>query len=186
MSVEPRPVRPEILIPNGPGSRCRPPDRGPPGRVLAAILANPRYTGRQVSTGFDLADPDRHHPRAQTGAAVEPARRLGHLQAFAVAAGQRGRPHRRPGHGRRAAQPGRRYAGTCWPGFWPASGAGAPGISLVQRQTRLQVPPRLHQRHPLATRTAREHLRARGSDRAAPGRDGHPARRPSQDPARAS
>jgi hypothetical protein len=35
------------------------------------------------------------------GAAVEPARRLGHLQApGACGAGQRGRFHRRPGHGR--------------------------------------------------------------------------------------
>ena len=71
--------------------------------------------------------PGQHRAGAQAGAAVEPARRLGHLRtARAPGAGQRGRLHRRPGH-HRAAWPGRARppAGTCWPGCWPAGGAGA-------------------------------------------------------------
>jgi len=112
-----RPVRPEILIPNGPGSRCRRPrtaDRGPPGGFSPRYWRTPATPAARCRTGFDLAYPGRHHPRAQAGAAVEPARRLGHLRASRpCAAGQRGRLHRRPGHGRRVAQPGRRYAGTC-------------------------------------------------------------------------
>jgi hypothetical protein len=43
----------------------------------------------------------RHQPRAQDGAAVEPARRVGHLrQARAPGAGHRGRLRRRPRHQR--------------------------------------------------------------------------------------
>jgi hypothetical protein len=44
----------------------------------------------------------------------------------------------------------------------------ATGISVVQWQARLPVPPRLHQRDPPGTRTARQHLRTGGPDRAAP------------------
>jgi hypothetical protein len=54
--------------------------------------------------------------------------------------------------------------------------------SLVQRQAGLAVTPRIHQRHPSGPRTAREHLRPRGPDPAAPGRDRHPARPPSRHP----
>jgi hypothetical protein len=39
----------------------------------------------------------------------------------------------------------------------------------TQRQARLPVPPRLHQRDPPRTGTAPEHLRSGGRDRAAPG-----------------
>ena len=99
-------------------------------RTVAAILANPRYTGRQVwnrqPSEAVLVDPANTGARAQAGAAVEPARGLGHLQASrARGAGQRSRLHRRPGH-RRAARPGRarRCAGTCWPGCSRAGGAG--------------------------------------------------------------
>ena len=38
----------------------------------------------------------------------------------------------------------------------------AAGIGLVQRQARLPVPPRPHQRRPPGTWPAQEHLRARG------------------------
>jgi hypothetical protein len=51
----------------------------------------------------------------------------------------------------------------------------AAGISLVQRQARLPVPPRLHQRHRPRTRPAEEHLHPRGPDPPAPRRYGHPA-----------
>jgi hypothetical protein len=78
-------------------------------------------------TDFDLADP------ADTALGHRQVQRWnlpegwGHLKASrACGAGQRGLRAMRP----------------------------AAGISLVQRQTRLPVPPRLHQRHPPATRTA--------------------------------
>ena len=63
------------------------------------------------------------------GAAVEPARELGHLQAPATRRWS-GRPiHRRPGMGARRgpARAGRRR--TCWPGCWRADVRAAPGIS---------------------------------------------------------
>jgi hypothetical protein len=134
-------------------------------RTVSAILANPRYTGRQVwnrqRTDFDLVDP------ANTG--------LGHRQvqrwnlpegwviskaSLASGADQRGRLHRRPGH-RHAAWPGR-------PGRPPVSAgwvAGVravraqAGVSLVQWQARLPVPSRLRQRHPPRSGPAEEHLR---------------------------
>ena len=58
--------------------------------------------------------------------------------------------------------------------------------ALVQRQARLPVPPRLHQRHRPRSRTAEEHLRPRGPDPAAPGRHRHPARRRCRDTRRAA
>ena len=73
--------------------------------TVTTILENPRYTGRQVwnrqRTDAELADPANvtlgHKPRA----AVEPPRRMDHLQpARAPGAGQRGRLHRRAGHQR--------------------------------------------------------------------------------------
>jgi site-specific DNA recombinase len=78
--------------------------------AVIAILENPRYTGRQVwnrqRTDSELVDPAKRDPRAQKRAAVEPARRLGHLQpSRAPGAGQRGRLHRRPGH-QRGPRPG--------------------------------------------------------------------------------
>ena len=80
-------------------------------RTVAAILANPRYTGRQVwnrqPSQAVLVDP------ADTGLGHKQVQRwnlpagLGHLPASrARGAGQRGRLHRRAGHGR-AARPGR-------------------------------------------------------------------------------
>jgi hypothetical protein len=55
--------------------------------------------------------PGRHQPRAPAGAALEPARRLGHLEASrARRAGQRARLHRRPG--RNCATRPRRAGGT--------------------------------------------------------------------------
>jgi Recombinase len=64
-------------------------------RTVAAILANPRYTGRRVwnrqRTDFDLVDPVNTSLGHRQVRAVEPARRLGHLQTSrARGAGQRG------------------------------------------------------------------------------------------------
>ena len=141
-----------------------PPLRRPPGVEPAARRLRP---GR----------PGQHHPRAQAGAAVEPARRLDHLEAScACGAGQRGRLRRRP-RGRLAALPGR-AGNTPVPAgrsarVWPVRAAA--GIGLVQRQARLPVPPRPSQRRASRPRSAEEHLRPRGPDPAAPGRPGHPA-----------
>ena len=75
--------------------------------TVAAILANPRYTGRQVwnrqRTDADLVDLGQHRAGPPAGAAVEPARRLGDLQsARPSGAGQRGRLRRGPGRQRPA------------------------------------------------------------------------------------
>ena len=151
-------------------------------RTVAAILANPRYTGRQVwnrqRTDFDLVDP------ANTGLGHRQVQRWNLPAGWVISrppgppgAGQRGRLHRRPG-GQRAARPG-------GPGdaAVPAGRAAglrdlraAAGIGLVQRQARLPVPPRLHQRRRLQPGPAEEPVRARGPDPAPPGRPGHPAR----------
>ena len=88
-------------------------------------------------------------------------------------------PPRRPR--RRAARPGPLSAGTCWPGSSRAGGAGGGWNQLVQRQARLPVPPRLHQRCRPRSGPAQEHLRPRGPGPAAPGRYCHPARRPCRD-----
>jgi DNA invertase Pin-like site-specific DNA recombinase len=74
-------------------------------RTVAAILANPRYTGRQVwnrqRTDFDLADP------ADTTLGHRQVQRWNLPEGWVISrhprpcgAGQRGRLHRRPGRGR--------------------------------------------------------------------------------------
>jgi hypothetical protein len=72
-------------------------------RTVSTILSNPRYTGRQVwnrqRTDKDLADPADVSPGHKSVAAVEPARRVGHLRPpGAPGSCQRGGFHRRPGH----------------------------------------------------------------------------------------
>ena len=145
-----------------------------------------RWYPKPAADRFRPSRPRRHEPRAPAGAAVEPARRVGHLQApGACGAGQRGRFDRLPGHGR-AARPGRPR---CPPvpagraaGLRPVRAAA--GVSLVQRQARLPVPPRLVQRHPARLWQGEERVRARGPDPPALGHDRHPARRPCRYPAR--
>ena len=150
--------------------------------TVTTIVRNPRYTGRQVwnrqRTDRDLADPGDIALGHQAGAAVEPARRVGHLpQARAPGAGQRGGFHRRPGHQRRP-RPRPRYGPGCaaeapvLPGRaadlrWLRA---ADGIGVVQRQGRLPVPPRPHHRQQARPRPAQEHLHPRGPDPAAPAR----------------
>ena len=98
-------------------------------RTVAAILANPRYTGRQVwnrqRTDFDLVDP------ANTGLGHKQVQRWNLPEGWVISSIPRTRrwsarptssPPRTPA--RRAARPARRRAGTCWPGCWPAGGAG--------------------------------------------------------------
>ena len=111
--------------------------------------------------------PGQRHPRAQERAAVEPARRLGDIEpSRASRAGQRSRLHRRPGHQRR---PGPGPAARTGAAPLPAGRAArlrhvraADGISLVQRQGRVPLPPRPYQRDGAGPGPAEEHLRARG------------------------
>jgi site-specific DNA recombinase len=98
-------------------------------RTVAAILANPRYTGRQVwnrqRTDFDLADP------ANTSLGHRQVQRWNLPEGWVIS--------RHPAHAALVsetdfiavqdtavprARPGPRCAGTCWPGCWPAGGAG--------------------------------------------------------------
>ena len=157
-------------------------------RTVAAILANPRYTGRQVwnrqRTDFDLADP------ADTTLGHRQVQRWNLPEGWVIS--------KQPAHAalvseadfiaaQNTAAP-RGPAGPAVPPVPAGRDAGlravpaAAGISVVQRQARLPVPARLHQRDPPRTGTAPEHLRAGGPDRAAPGRDRHPARRSCRDP----
>src|ERR1039458_1955320 len=97
-------------------------------RTVAAILANPRYTGRQVRnrqrTDFDLAGPANTGmgisrcsggtcPRAGSSPGIWRMRRW---SARLISSPPRRWPCR-------AARPGRRRAGTCWPGCSRAGGA---------------------------------------------------------------
>src|ERR1022692_1526421 len=123
-------------------------------RTVAAILANPRYTGRQVwnrqRTDFDLVDPANTGPGHKQVQLWNLPAGVGHLHSPGPPrAGERGRLH--CGAGRECpARPGT-------PGDPPVPAGraaalrhvrAAAGIGLVQRQTRLPLPPRIHQRHP--------------------------------------
>ena len=144
---------------------------------VAAILANPRYTGRQVwnrqRTDFDLTGP------ASTGLGHRPVQRwnlpagwvisahpaiVGEAGYIAVQDVSAARGPRRPGH----------------PPL-PAGGAAAlrpvraaAGVGLVQRQARLPVPPRVHQRRRARARPAEERAHPRGPDPAPADGPGHP------------
>ena len=148
---QPAPDRSRMDAAHGRGDPGQPAVHGPAGVEPAADRLGP---GR----------PGQHHPRAPAGAAVEPARRLGHLKAAgACGAGQRGGLHRGPGRCRAART--RRPGGAPVPAGRAArlrSVRAAAGISVVQRQGRLPVPPRLHQRRRARSRPAEEHLPARG------------------------
>ncbi len=94
-------------------------------RTVAAILANPRYTGRQVwnrqRTDFDLADPANttlghkqvHRWNLPGGWVI--SKHPAHAALVSSARQISSTPRTAP---RRAAPPGPRHAGTCWPGCW--------------------------------------------------------------------
>ena len=122
-------------------------------RTVAAILAQPALHGpagvepaaRPTSVLVDPADTSLGHRQVQRWNLPEGW--VISKQPGARGAGQRGRLHHRPGHSR-AARPGR-------PGGAPVPAGraadlravrAAAGISVVQRQGRLPVPPRVRQR----------------------------------------
>jgi site-specific DNA recombinase len=135
-------------------------------RTVAAIQANPRYTGRQVwnrqRTDFDLADPANTtlgHRQVQRWNLPEgwviskhPAHAALVSEADFIAV-QDTAAARGPGRPGGTPVPAGRDAGL-------RAVRAAAGISVVQRQARLPVPSRPHQRDPPRTRTAPEHLRA--------------------------
>ena len=146
--------------------------------TIATILSNPRYTGRQVWNRPRPGRPGRCEPGAQERAAVEPARRMGHLpQTRPPRFGQRGRLHRRPGRQRRARPrprrgPDRAAAAPVSPGR-PAGVRwlrAADGIGVVQRQACLPVPPRPHHRQQARPWPGQERLHPGRPDPAAPAR----------------
>ena len=142
----------------------RNPHRTGPGwtlRTVAAILANPRYTGRQVwnrqRADFDLADP------ANTGLGHGQVQRWNLPEGWVISkhpahaaliseadfiAAQNSTAPRGP-----AGQAVRRYLLAC------GRVRTAAGISLVQRQARLPMPPRPYQRDQPRLPPAQEHLR---------------------------
>jgi site-specific DNA recombinase len=98
-------------------------------RTVAAILANPRYTGRQVwnpaAYRFRPGRSGQHGVGPPPGAAVEPARRLGDLRPSGSPGDrQRGRLHRHPA-GQRSARPG-------GPGDAPVPAGRAAGLRKVR------------------------------------------------------
>ena len=96
-----------------------------PGDPGQPALHGPEAWNRQ-RTDTDLIDPANTGLGYRPGAAVEPARRLGHLRPpRPPGAGQRGGLHRRPGGGR-PPRPGmaRQDAATCWPGCWRCGACG--------------------------------------------------------------
>jgi hypothetical protein len=122
-------------------------------RTVAAILASPRYTGRQVwnrqRTDRDLAGP------ASTGLGHRPVQRWNLPAGWVISA--------RPAHPALVSEADYVTAQDASAPRGPAGGGppvpasraaavrgvrAAAGIGLVQRKARLPVPPRPHQRHP--------------------------------------
>ena len=152
-------------------------------RTVAAILANPRYTGRQVWNRLPsqavLADP------ANTGLGHKQVQRWNLPEGWVIS--------RHPAHAALVSeadfivvQDTAAPRGPAGPGRAPVPAGrahrlrpvrAAAGIMLVLRQARVPVPARLLQRHGPRFRPAEEHLRSRGSGPAAPGCPGHPPRR---------
>ena len=152
-------------------------------RTVAAILGNPRYTGRQVwnrqRTDFDLLDPANTslgHRQVQRWNLPEgwviskqPAHAALVSEADFITAQDTAAP--------RGPRPGRRCAGTCWPGCSSAGGAGG---GWNQRGPTAGPPTGAATVAPAPcarSRPAEEHLPARRPDPAAPGRPVHPPRR---------
>ena len=138
-------------------------------RTVAAILTNPRYTGRQVwnrqRTDRDLVDPGNTglgHKEVQRWNLPEGwviPRRPAHPALVSEAdfiGAQDATAPRGPAAGHPEVPAGRAV------GMRPVRAAAR--ISLVQRQALLPVPPRPYQRHPPELPSAKEHLRQGGPD----------------------
>ena len=152
-------------------------------RTVAAILANPRYTGRQVwnrqPSEAVLVDP------ANTGLGHKQVQRWNLPEGWVIS--------RHPAHAALvseadfiAAQDTTVPRGPAGPAVrrYLLAGLIACGrcgrrleSALVLRQARVPVPPRLLQRRRPRSGPAEEHLRPRGPGPAAPGRHRHPPRR---------
>jgi hypothetical protein len=130
-------------------------------RTVAAILANPATRAGRCGTGGGLTSTWPTRLTAPWGigrCSGGTCPRLGDLQVSGTCgAGQRGGFHRRLGHGR-AARPGRPGGATAPAGR--AAGVRAvraqAGVSLVQRQAGLPVPPRPGTRSSIARTTIME------------------------------
>ena len=159
-------------------------------RTVAAILANPRYTGRQVwnrqRTDFDLADPANTslgHRQVQRWNLPEgwviskhPAHAALVSEADFIAAQDTAAPRGPAGPGvRRYLLAGLLACGRCGRRLESAWSNGKPAYRCRHGYTSATRP---------EPGRPEEHLRARGPDPAAPGRDRHPARRPCREPAR--
>ena len=157
-------------------------------RTVAAILANPRYTGRQVwnrqRTDFDLADPANTtlgHRQVQRWNLPEgwviskhPAHAALVSEADFIAAQDTAAPRGPAGPAvRRYLLAGLLACGRCGRRLESAWSNGKPAYRCRHGYTSAT--------RPEPGRPA-EHLRAGGPDPAAPGRDRHPARRPCRDP----
>jgi hypothetical protein len=134
-------------------------------RTVAAILANPRYTGRQVwnrqRTDFDLVDP------ANTGLGHRQVQRWNLPEGWVIS--------KHPAHAALVSEADFIAAQQLTAPRGPA-GPAVRRYLLAQRQARLPVPPRLHQRHQPGPRPPQEHPRPRGPDPATPSRHRHLAR----------
>ena len=148
-------------------------------RTVAAILANPRYTGRQVwnrqRTDFDLADPGNTslgHKQVQRWNLPEgwviskhPAHAALVSEADFIAAQDAGTP-RGPAARRRYLLAGLLACGRCGRTLESAWSNGRPAYRCRHGHTSATGPGR-----------ATEHLRPRGADPSAPGGHGHPLAR---------
>jgi site-specific DNA recombinase len=159
-------------------------------RTVAAILANPRYTGRQVwnrqRTDHDLVDP------ANTGLGHRQVQRW-NLPTGWVISKQLAHPSLVSEHDFIAAQNMTAPRGPAGPAtrrylFAGLLRCGRCGrrLGVVQWQTRLPLPPRLHHRHPPRPwpHTAQEPLRPRRPDPAPSRCAGHPPHQRQPSPAR--
>jgi site-specific DNA recombinase len=140
--------------------------------TVAAILANPRYTGRQVwnrqRTDCDLIDP------ANTGLGHRQVQRWNRPEGWVIST--------QPAHPalvseadyiaaqQVSAPPVRRHAGTCWPGCCAAG----PVAGAWSRPGPTAGPARPHQRRPARSRPGEERPCSRGPSPAPPDGPGDP------------
>ena len=157
--------------------------------TVATILGNPRYTGRQVwnrqRTDCELADPANTslgHRQVQRWnlpdgwvISARPAHPALVSEADFIAAQDISAARGPAAHGDLAVPKQRQVPAGRAAGLRDLRAAD--GIGLVQRQGRLPVPPRPHQRRPARSGPAEERLHPRGPHPAAPARPAPPADR---------